>query len=90
MPTAQNLHSASRGGKKIKSQSKSKSQAAFGPTWLLLVPRFPVGTSLLAMDVNDDAGCLDERVVWAFFASRLAPTMFLQRSQNLFLFEQAT
>jgi hypothetical protein len=33
-----------------------------------------VGASLLAMDVNDDAGCLDERGVWAFFASRLAPT----------------
>ncbi len=28
-----------------------------------------------AMDVNDDAGCLDARVVWAFFASRLAPTI---------------
>ena len=33
-----------------------------------------VGASLLAMDVNDDAGCLDERGVWAFFASKLAPT----------------
>jgi hypothetical protein len=26
------------------------------------------------MDVNDDAGDLDERGVWTFFASRLAPT----------------
>jgi hypothetical protein len=26
------------------------------------------------MDVNDNAGCLDERVAWTFFASRLAPT----------------
>ncbi len=26
------------------------------------------------MDVNDNAGCLDARVVWAFFASKLAPT----------------
>jgi hypothetical protein len=26
------------------------------------------------MDVNDDAGRLEERGVWAFFASRLAPT----------------
>jgi hypothetical protein len=26
------------------------------------------------MDVNDDAGCLDERVVRSIFASRLAPT----------------
>ena len=33
-----------------------------------------VGASLLAMDVNDDAGCLNARVVLAFFASRLAPT----------------
>jgi hypothetical protein len=33
-----------------------------------------VGASLLAMDVNDDAGCLDERGAWAFFASKLAPT----------------
>ncbi len=29
---------------------------------------------MLAMDVNDDAGCLDVRVVWAFIANRLAPT----------------
>jgi hypothetical protein len=29
---------------------------------------------LLAMDVNDDAGRLDEPVAWTFFASRLAPT----------------
>jgi len=29
---------------------------------------------LLAMDVNDDAGCLNVRGAWAFFASRLAPT----------------
>ena len=34
----------------------------------------PVGASLLAMDVNDNAGCLNERVVQAFFASKLAPT----------------
>ncbi|WP_392890762.1 hypothetical protein ACF6ZU_04825 [Pseudomonas migulae] len=33
-----------------------------------------VGASLLAMDVNDDPGCLDERGVCAFFASKLAPT----------------
>jgi len=26
------------------------------------------------MDVNDNAGCLNERVVQAFFASKLAPT----------------
>ncbi len=29
---------------------------------------------MLAMDVNDDAGFLDARVVLAFFASVLAPT----------------
>ncbi len=29
---------------------------------------------MLAMNVNDDAGCLDARVVLAFFASVLAPT----------------
>jgi hypothetical protein len=34
----------------------------------------PVGASLLAMDVNDGVGCLSERGVLAFFASRLAPT----------------
>ena len=39
------------------------------------VPGSPVGASRLAMDVNDNAPCLDERVVWTFFASRLAPTM---------------
>ena len=26
------------------------------------------------MDVNDNTGCLDDRVAWTFFASRLAPT----------------
>ncbi|WP_218585559.1 hypothetical protein, partial [Pseudomonas sp. C2B4] len=30
--------------------------------------------SLLAKDVNDNAGRLDERVAQTFFASRLAPT----------------
>jgi len=33
-----------------------------------------VGASLLAMGVNEDVFCLIERVVLAFFASRLAPT----------------
>jgi len=33
-----------------------------------------VGASLLAMDVNDNAGCLDQSIAWAFFASKLAPT----------------
>jgi hypothetical protein len=41
-PAAQNLLSASRGGKKIKiksqskSKSKSKSEAAYRPAWLLV------------------------------------------------------
>jgi hypothetical protein len=34
----------------------------------------PVGASMLAMVVNDDTGCLNARVVWTFFASKLAPT----------------
>jgi len=34
-----------------------------------------VGASLLAMDVNDNAPCLDGRVVRAYIASRLVPTM---------------
>ena len=29
---------------------------------------------MLAMDVNDNAPCLDERVVWTSIASLLAPT----------------
>ena len=29
---------------------------------------------MLAMDVNDNAGCLNARVALAFFASMLAPT----------------
>jgi len=33
-----------------------------------------VGASLLAMDVNDNAGCLNERVVRTLFASKPAPT----------------
>jgi hypothetical protein len=38
-------------------------------------PCSPVGASLLAMDVNDNAGCLDDRVAWTSFASKLAPTL---------------
>jgi len=37
-----------------------------------------VGAGLPAMDVNDNAGCLNARVVRAFFASRLAPTGAMQ------------
>ena len=34
-----------------------------------------VGASLLAKDVNDNAGFLHKRVVLGFFASKLAPTV---------------
>ena len=34
----------------------------------------PVGASLLAMDVNDDAGNLAPRGAHRFIASKLAPT----------------
>jgi len=37
-----------------------------------------VGAGLPAMDVNDNAGCLNARVVRALFASRLAPTGAMQ------------
>ncbi|OWP73692.1 hypothetical protein CEC48_00980 [Pseudomonas sp. K2I15] len=40
----------------------------------LLTPPTPVGASLLAKVVNDDAGTLDERSAFKFFASKLAPT----------------
>ncbi|QDG59996.1 hypothetical protein NIBR502773_26920 [Pseudomonas sp. NIBRBAC000502773] len=35
---------------------------------------------MLAKSVNDNAGTLDERVAWTFFASKLAPTHFCCRS----------
>ena len=38
---------------------------------------------MLAMDVNDDTGCLDERGAWAFFASKLAPTRDRVRTVNI-------
>jgi hypothetical protein len=41
---------------------------------------------MLAMVVNDNAPFLDERVVWTFFASRLAPTGdwgYLEKSGRL-------
>ncbi|CAD0264364.1 hypothetical protein HBO43_23140 [Pseudomonas veronii] len=34
----------------------------------------PVGASLLAKNVNDNARILDDRSVFEFFASKLAPT----------------
>ena len=47
-----------------------------------------VGAGLPAMDVNDDAGCLDKRGVWAFFAGKPAPTGDL-RTLLLFTTHQA-
>jgi hypothetical protein len=35
------------------------------------------------MEVNDNAGGLTERVVWTFFASKLAPTFDLCRAEIL-------
>ncbi|POA73356.1 hypothetical protein C1890_27280 [Pseudomonas sp. DP16D-R1] len=37
---------------------------------------------MLAMDVNENACCLDERGVLEFIASRLAPTGFLVSRKN--------
>ncbi|RFD33753.1 hypothetical protein CER19_01995 [Pseudomonas sp. GL93] len=37
-------------------------------------PQTPVGASLLAKNVNDNAGILVNRAVITFFASKLAPT----------------
>jgi hypothetical protein len=42
-----------------------------------------VGASLLAKDDNDNACCLKGRVAWAFFASRLAPTVEMHSSLEL-------
>ncbi|PAM81223.1 hypothetical protein CES87_26720 [Pseudomonas sp. ERMR1:02] len=42
--------------------------------WVLRRP-YPVGASLLAMVVNDDAGCLIPRSDLRLIASRLAPTV---------------
>jgi hypothetical protein len=52
---------------------QSKNEAACQPTWLFDGTHSPVA-SLLAMDVNDNACCLNERGVPTFFASKLAPT----------------
>ncbi len=42
------------------------------PQW---APTLTVGASLLAKNVNDNAGILDKSVACAFFASKLAPTV---------------
>ena len=43
--------------------------------FLLPAVCLPVGASLLAKIVNDNAGLLDERCALGFFASKLAPTV---------------
>jgi hypothetical protein len=40
---------------------------------------------MLAMDVNDNAGCLDNRVALAFIASMLAPTLAASVVRNLLM-----
>ncbi len=49
-------------------------EAAYRPAYLFKRTHSPVGASLLAKDVNDNACCLNERGVRTSFASRLAPT----------------
>jgi hypothetical protein len=49
---------------------QSKNEAACQPTWLYDRTHSPVGAGLPAMDVNDNAGCLNERVVRSFFAGK--------------------
>jgi len=48
-----------------------------------------VGASLLAMVVNDDAGCLNARVVWSTIASRLAPAVDWVHPRNQVVHEAA-
>jgi hypothetical protein len=62
------------GHHKIKCQSQSQSEAACQPTCLFDRTHSSVGASLLAMDANDNAGNLDERVAHMLFAGKPAPT----------------
>jgi hypothetical protein len=57
-------------------QAEAELMSKLHKNWL------PVGASLLAMDVNDNAGILNKRVALESIASRLAPTMVRSRSQN--------
>ncbi|VVP95134.1 hypothetical protein PS918_03608 [Pseudomonas fluorescens] len=41
------------------------------------------------MDVNDDTGLLNERGVWSFFASRLAPTFEMHSTVGASLLAKA-
>ena len=56
--------------------------------WIGFTRSETVGASLLAMDVNDNAGCLNERGGWAFFASR-ARSYRDRRSLLLYIFQVA-
>ena len=49
-------------------------KATFGSPFLLAGALTTVGASLLAMDVNGDACCLEKCVAFEFIASKLAPT----------------
>ncbi|RAI72196.1 hypothetical protein DOZ80_01215 [Pseudomonas fluorescens] len=49
-------------------------KATFGSPFLLVGTLTTVGASLLAMDVNGDACCLEKCVAFRFIASKLAPT----------------
>jgi len=60
LPTAQNLRSASRGGKKIKSQSQS--EAAYRPTWSQL-NAFPCRSEPAREKRRDTAGIQTARVI---------------------------
>ncbi|AWY44303.1 hypothetical protein DKY63_02285 [Pseudomonas putida] len=51
-------------------------------TTLAKSPQYPVGASLLAMVVNDNAGGLTPRGVLPYIASRLAPTVGLGQFSN--------
>ncbi|PNB70508.1 hypothetical protein C1X64_29505 [Pseudomonas sp. GW456-E7] len=57
-------------------QAEAELMSKLHKNWL------PVGASLLAMDVNENAGILNKRVALESIASRLAPTMVRSRSQN--------
>ncbi|MCW8275110.1 hypothetical protein IMF27_04835 [Pseudomonas sp. PCH199] len=65
-------------GVRIHPRNQVGCQAASLLIWLLIFlrpgeaeRRFSVGASLLAMDVNDNAACLSDRVVRDFIASKL-------------------
>lgn len=60
--------------RKTRYQKRRWRSATVGYGWRVsgsqMVRRCFCGSGLLAMDVNDNAGCLNARVVWTFFPSR--------------------